>query len=560
LANPPFCVRPDASGANAVSLLACGQAVTNGLGAYVPGARCVNFINGTNAWQTVVGAASPQTLGLTLPHLGTASGVSRIELALSGVSRLEGWCVNGRFASGSQTGDDFSFAPAYDLRAITVLPAVQYSHANERRLLASSAHLKLFCKDTGGRCVLTATPYDGDGNAMAPVTVAIPADENGNGIADVWERDKVTQHNGIYPSAPLAWPPASYADPQGDGEPAALGVRRTDGTYFHADTGDGLSILDEYRGYLLDGGAGFTGARHVRLSPALKELLVQVNELPGMAQQPSFNPAALSAYGFNAVMQQVAQFYCHPTRGLGIDLYWVRKDFTAFGEQFTPDNNLPPVSPHRYRFNGNLFEPRDHDPSARLTNGVSMVMQDYRLITPPYNSTNNVAQYQAYDARWANGFRDFITESRDPLLPDFVKLILVDRRGNVCFVPNSGVESEAKVMNDGNAVSYTSSPYFERQGSCVCVSAMADEKYKASNGELVDYTATQFLNQLIWSIAHEIGHLLTAGHIAAPSGHLPDANVLMTDENPVPAGITATTSNANELEKVDLKFRLSVQH
>jgi len=293
---------------------------------------------GTNAWQTVVGAASPQTLGLTLPHLGTASGVSRIELALSGVSRLEGWCVNGRFASGSQTGDDFSFAPAYDLRAITVLPAVQDSHANERQLLASFAHLKLFCKDTGGRCVLTATPYDGDGNAMAPVTVAIPLDENGNGIADVWERDKVTQHNGIYPSAPLAWPPASYADPQGDGEPAALGVRRTDGTYSHADTGDGLSILDEYRGYLLDGGAGFTGARHVRLSPALKELLVQVNELPGMAQQPSFNPAALSAYSFNAVMQQVAQFYCHPTRGLGIDLYWVRKDFTAFGPPYTPSS------------------------------------------------------------------------------------------------------------------------------------------------------------------------------------------------------------------------------
>ncbi|MDX9794724.1 MAG: hypothetical protein RBU24_14550, partial [Kiritimatiellia bacterium] len=109
---------------------------------------------GTNAWQTVVDAVAPQTLGLTLPHLGTASGVSRVELTLSDVSQLEGWCVNGRFASGSQTGDDFSFAPDYDLRAITVLPEVQYSHANARQILASFAHLQLFCKDTGGRCVL----------------------------------------------------------------------------------------------------------------------------------------------------------------------------------------------------------------------------------------------------------------------------------------------------------------------------------------------------------------------------------------------------------------------
>lgn len=111
----------------------------------------------------------------------------------SGVSQLEGWCVNGRFASGSQTGDDFSFSPAYDLRTITVLPEVQYSHANARQLLAAYAHAQLFCKDTGGRCVLTATPYDGHGNAMSPVTVAIPLDTNGNGIADVWEHLTITE-------------------------------------------------------------------------------------------------------------------------------------------------------------------------------------------------------------------------------------------------------------------------------------------------------------------------------------------------------------------------------
>jgi len=504
---------------------------------------------GTNVWQTVVGAASPQTLGFTLPHLGTASGVSRIELALSGVSRLEGWCVNGRFASGSQTGDDFSFAPAYDLRAITVLPAVQYSHANERRLLASSAHLKLFCKDTGGRCVLTATPYDGDGNAMAPVTVAIPLDENGNGIADVWERDKVTQHNGIYPSAPLTWPPAPYADPQGDGEPAALGVRRTDGTYFHADTGDGLSILDEYRGYLLDGGAGFTGTRHVRLSPALKELLVQVNELPGMAQQPSFNPAALSAYGFNAVMQQVAQFYCHPTRGLGIDLYWVRKDFTAFGYSYTPQN-LPAVALSD-RFTGELHQIFVDSSFTEVTNtlyiGNSQVIRDVRLITPPFDSSYNRSIYNQLRNR-PDGH--FIKESRDTVLGSFVKLILLDRRSNLSVSTNAN--SCVAIVQPDNALTYFHETDPTLEGCHVCVVAMAEEGITLPGIDRF-YSGLEFNDMLVWSVAHELCHLLLGPQ------HFPLTTALMTDRSPAPFGISMISAENAEISSINLKTRRSIK-
>ena len=104
------------------------------------------------------------------------------------------------------------------------------------------------------------------------------------------------------------------------------------------------------------------------------------------------------------------------------------------------------------------------------------------------------------------------------------------------------------------------SAIFEKQGACVSVSAISDENYLTSNELLLDYTEKQFLNQLIWAIAHELGHLTTAGHITDPSGHLSNANTLMTDGNPAPDGITVIMSTAEELEKVDLKTRFSVQH
>jgi len=503
---------------------------------------------GTNAWQTVVDAVAPQTLGLTLPHLGTASGVSRVELTLSDVSQLEGWCVNGRFASGSQTGDDFSFAPDYDLRAITVLPEVQYSHANARQILASFAHLQLFCKDTGGRCVLTATPYDGDDNAMLPVTVAIPLDGNGNGIADAWERDKVTQHNTIYPSAPVTWSPALYADPLGDDEPAALGVRRTDGTYSHADTGDGLSVMDEYRGYVLDGGADFTSTRHVRLSPALKELLVQVNELPGMASQNSFNPAALSAYSFNSVMQQVAQFYCHPTRGLGIDLYWCRRDFTVFGPSYTPEF-LPPVE-HLERFSGETWQifldASLSYVSNTLSAGQSQIRYDNRLLTPPFDTSENLDLFRELAKRPESAF---LQESRDPLLGQFVKLVLVDRRSDLELSSASGPVSAAKLRPD-NAKTHLVSTDSSLEGAHVCVASMSDEGVVLPNVNR-HYTANEFVNELVWAVAHELGHLLIGAQ------HYSSSTALMTNTSPAPYGIPLITAESTEIHDVNLKNRHS---
>ena len=287
---------------------------------------------------------------------------------------------------------------------------------------------------------------------------------------------------------------------------------------------------------------------------------MQVNELPGMASQPSFNPNnALASYNFDDVMFDVEHFFSHPTRGLGIDLYWVRKDFTALGEEFIPDSNLPPMSPNRYRFNDNLSFDHDLDdltPELILSSGGTLVLQDNRLITPAYASPFNLEQYRAYARRDKS---TFLQESRDPSHDRFVKLLLMDRAGEVRFTgQGSSVITEAQIQTlSPYALSFTQSKPLEQQGAFICVASMAEEGF-----QLIDrnYTGEEFLNQLIWAIAHELGHLLTVDRINLPRHHFPTPGTLMTDVNPVPLGITAITASAEEIATIDLKTRYSVSH
>ena len=68
-------------------------------------------------------------------------------------------------------------------------------------------------------------------------------------------------------AAVLGDPPAGTHP---DTEPAMLGRLRTNGEFSHAAPGDGLTTLDEYRGFFFDG----PNTGHTRLSFAAKELLV----------------------------------------------------------------------------------------------------------------------------------------------------------------------------------------------------------------------------------------------------------------------------------------------
>jgi len=274
-----------------------------------------------------------------------------------------------------------------------------------------------------------------------------------------------------------------------------------------------------------------------------------------MNLQASFNPNnVLAAYNFNTVMQEVAKFYCDYTRGLGIDLYWVRKDFTKFGPSYTPEN-LPLVA-HQERFTGEIrheYKVNDSTNSPWATNVLasasSFIAYDNRLMTPPFDTQFNMNLYKQLSGNRPK--TEFIRESRDPNLPDFIKLVLLDRRCDLQVEIVNGQIHFFATVRDDNAMTPIINHDRSLQGSWVCVAAVADEGV-AMKGVRRHYTQTEFIQQLVWAIAHEIGHLLIGGT------EFPHPEYLMTGGNPTPAGISVITAGRDEINLIDLRNRRSV--
>jgi len=93
-----------------------------------------------------------------------------------------------------------------------------------------------------------------------------------------------------------------------------------------AETGDAHSVFEEYRGYILDGG-GLNGAGanghaggHIRLDPARKEILLEVDRAAVLNNLP--------AGGIAAVMNGASGVFSNATRGAGIYMYWLMDEVT----------------------------------------------------------------------------------------------------------------------------------------------------------------------------------------------------------------------------------------
>lgn len=103
----------------------------------------------------------------------------------------------------------------------------------------------------------------------------------------------------------------------------------------------------------------------------------------------------------------------------------------------------------------------------------------------------------------------------------------------------------------------------EKQGSYLFIASIAEEGI-ADAGLGRHYSSSEFINQLVWATAHEIGHLITDEHIqsvpgADSEGHISVPNALMTSLNPAPNGISNISADISEILAVDLKKRRSVQ-
>ena len=266
------------------------------------------------------------------------------------------------------------------------------------------------------------------------------------------------------------------------------------------------------------------------------------------------NPAALSAYSFNAVMQQVAQFYCHPTRGLGIDLYWVRKDFVFDGPQLSSADGTLTVS-NAYRYTGNMIR-KEHS-GAESTNVITgLIHSDWRF----YKKIPMEKFRDLYNT-------DPVMIAQNKLFPTvhalsmegFCKLVLIDRW---CMITPALVDEVMTIAEEkcgSNAFAkFADAIPASQSGALVAVAGIAEEG--PMEQYLQEYSGAVFLARLEFSISHELAHLIIRQQFGAgwvEGGHRDSSTSLMGRVLP-PSGLSAVCADAEEISKINLRNRASV--
>lgn len=118
---------------------------------------------------------------------------------------------------------------------------------------SQSQQVQIVCRDYGAYGKLKASVlvggkwYEADGDGTPDKYITIPMDLNDNKISDFWEKQ-----NNVY-GKPAEWDEES--NPKGQ-----------------ATNGDGMTIYEEYRGFLVSDGSG--GQEYQRMDPTLKEIFV----------------------------------------------------------------------------------------------------------------------------------------------------------------------------------------------------------------------------------------------------------------------------------------------
>ena len=194
--------------------------------------------------------------------------------------------------------------------------------------------ISLYCKDYGGATQARVRAHYNLGGMQQVrefplLNIPVDADNNraGDGLADKWELEMGARWNAQYGVTLTAAQRLAGFAPGMDAEvadPDHVGPGR-DRLVDQAETGDAHTILEEYRGYVLDGGGldgagqnGHTGG-HIRLDPARKEILVEVDRAAVVNNIP--------AGGLGAVMEGASGVFSN-ARGAGIYMYYLFDELT----------------------------------------------------------------------------------------------------------------------------------------------------------------------------------------------------------------------------------------
>lgn len=211
---------------------------------------------------------------------------------------------------------------------------------------ATSTWVNFYAKDYGGWARVRVKVYidDGDLSQVIFKDLDIPLDTTNDKVADKWQWAMVDRWIDQYGTLPLgglatvaqAWAAVSPGQiPQGktasylidNGTDAERKDPDGRGPLVNQiDIGDGHTVLEEYRGYILDGGGldgsgqnGHPGG-HVRIDPARKELLTEVDRGFVIIYNNNNN---MTQGELKDILNGASRVFSHSSRGAGIYMYYV---------------------------------------------------------------------------------------------------------------------------------------------------------------------------------------------------------------------------------------------
>ena len=287
---------------------------------------------------------------LVLENIGKDTlDIVKVRFEISYSTTRPGYASNRSDASveGEGKTDDYSFRVNGDqppLEYLEIFPTTDevqlHGGAYSGKMEPNSTWVNFYCKDYGGTAFVYAHIYVKDGmggsKRQATVPVTIPKDVDSDGLADKWELEMGARWRAQYaiPAGTAAWDTEAKVlalfHPDMDDEradPDEFDITPAGPLVAQAEAGDAHTIRKEYRGYILDGGGlnGFGGGGHpgghIRLDPARKEILVEVdraaviNNLPGAGNDTTAK--------LKTILNGASGLFSNNTRGAGIYMYWM---------------------------------------------------------------------------------------------------------------------------------------------------------------------------------------------------------------------------------------------
>ena len=539
----------------------------DGLSNYLPGYELATAkLHSGDSFQNAT-YTGPQCMRILLEGLGTGL-VDSATFKIVDTTRWPGYCGNGNDPQLIDDPEvnmsaDFSFAPDFDDNEIT------------GTVETDKVWAPIYCKDYGAYCkVEIVLKKSGVPITPQPIRLTIPRDDNGDKLADLWQDQQIDEWNHQFASrrphtdverdkmkpdeTTQKYPDDELTDP--DGSLNGDGGRNL---AYMAAPGDGLTVLEEYRGFILDGGPKTNAGQHKRLSTARKELLVECSverDLTTTVKNgEGTNQTALASFTVASVMADVSAFYSDSEKGTAIDLYWSQDELVQPGQVVSyapspiPNRNAWEWS-GRVDYKGSLPD-QQSDVVVPVT-GAGVPLRDsvWRKLDP-----------DGHDLFYGNtSTGNFFSVNRNPSLEAFVKLVMPTRLGHLRggLDTNNGVDpSVSRYL--GEAVGHSWGECdggFAVQGARVCVSALADEGIGYWKHILNrHFTEVEFSRLIRRVIAHELGHLIVG------KWHLKNVNedTIMEDGPMVLGdgtvkGLSTCKWHGQETQRINLRNRYSV--